>query len=51
MATIARNSTHGKHTAIQLKSKKKKVLLQKRDRGNPINFGGIRSLLNRSEVF
>ena len=36
---------------IQKKIKKEKILLQKRGRDNPVNFGEIHSLLNRFEVF
>ena len=52
VATIARNSTRGEYIANSKKKiKKEKILLQKRGRDNPANFGEIHSLLNRFEVF
>lgn len=41
----------GVYSKFKKKIKKEKILLQKRGRDNPANFGEIHSLLNRFEVF
>ena len=41
----------GVYSKFKKKIKKEKILLQKRGRDNPVNFGEIHSLLNRFEVF